>query len=111
MAAPDSALERLLAVEARLDRMLADEAVQAEALVRAATAEAAALEARLDQELAAATAQLDSRLTAERDARLAFAEEEAHRRLARYQSAGPFEVGELAAWVRDQVLAAVERPA
>lgn len=104
MASGGTGLEQLLQAEARLDRMLADEARQAEALVAAAEAEAAALADRVGSELAEVERDLEARLAAERDARLAFVERDAQRRLDCFQRLGPREVDAMAEWVMRQVL-------
>lgn len=104
MAADGTGLEQLLRAEERLDGVLAEEARQAAALVADAEAEASVLEGRLAAELAEATQALQARMAAERDARFAFAEGEARRRLACYARIGAQEVDDLAAWVVARVL-------
>ena len=111
MPADGSGLEQLLQAEERLNRMLAEEARQAEALVAAAETEARALAERLAEEVAEATRDLEARLAAERDARLAFAEGEARRRIGCFERIGPRETDELAEWVVRQVLGGVAESA
>lgn len=104
MGTPDTALERLLATEARLDALLAEEAAHAEALVRSAEAEAADLAQSLEAEIARATVEVDTRLRAEGDARVAFLEDEARRVLAAWQEVDDASLERLADWVVEQVL-------
>lgn len=104
MEPPVTALERLLATESRLDAMLAEEAARAEDLVRAAEAEAADLARSLEAEIAEVAHQVDARLGAERDARLAFLEDEARRSLAVYERVDDAAALRLAAWVVERVL-------
>jgi len=104
MGTPDTALERLLATEARLDALLAVEAASAEALVRAAQAEASGLAQSLEAEIARAAAEMDTRLRAESDARLGFMEDKARRTLAVWQEVDGGTLEQLAAWVVEQVL-------
>jgi hypothetical protein len=105
MPAGPSALERLLETERRLDTLIAEERLQAEATVKAAREEAARLERLLEEELAVCAQEVEQRLAAERDARLAFVEDEAGRALARFQSISEEQIGRLAEWVVEQVLA------
>jgi hypothetical protein len=110
MAIGESGLEQLLQAEERLSRMLEDEARQAEALVAAADAEASALAERLEQELAGLARNVEDRLAVERDARLAFAEEDARRRVTRFEAFTPGDIAALADWVVHQVLASGSEP-
>ncbi|HEX9892978.1 MAG TPA: hypothetical protein VGA78_03595 [Gemmatimonadales bacterium] len=108
MGSAPSALERLLNTEGRLDAMLAQEARDAEAILRAAQEEVVELEHRLEAELVSAAHEVDQRLAAERDARLAFIEDEARRSLEVLESVTPEQVGALAVWVVDRVLESID---
>lgn len=103
-----TALEQLLTTEARLDAVLQEEARQAEALVRAAEEEALELERRLEPELEQVTREVDERLEAERNARLAFVEDEARRALSAVEAVMPEQIETLADWVVDQVIRSID---
>jgi hypothetical protein len=88
--------------------LLQEEARRAEALVQAAEEEALELERRLEQELEQVTREVDARLEAERNARLAFVEDEARRALLAVQALTPEQIETLADWAVDQVIQSID---
>lgn len=85
-ASEDTDLDRLLAAEERLERMIADARVEAARLLTDATAAAAVGEQGLDAELAREAVTLETRMAAERAAREAEILAAAERAAARYEA-------------------------
>ena len=102
--APDSALARLLATEARLETMLAERRAAAEARVRAAEAGAARRLDEVEAELAAAAREIETRLARERADRMAAATERATAALRAFEQLDDAMVASLAEWVVGQVI-------
>jgi len=104
--APDSALARLLATEARLEAMLAECSTAAEARVRDAEAGAARRLDDVETELAVATREMEARLARERADRMASATARATAALAAFERLDEATVATLADWVVGQVIGA-----
>jgi vacuolar-type H+-ATPase subunit H len=102
--APDSALARLLATEARLETMLAECRAVAEARVRDAEAGAARRLGDVETELLDATHEMEARLARERRERLASATARATAALAAFEQLNDATVATLADWVVTQVI-------
>jgi len=105
-AAPESALARLLEVETRLEAMLEEAHLAAEATLRDARARAASRSGALAAELAAAESEVASAVAAQIAAQVAREEAALTRTRSRYERVDDRSVEALAAWVFDQVLAA-----
>jgi F0F1-type ATP synthase membrane subunit b/b' len=102
--APDTALARVLALEARLDQLLADAAVEAREIVRAADERARARMAELDRELARVREEVEAELEEARARAVAELQAGAGRKLEGYRAVDQARVEELAEWVARQVL-------
>jgi len=107
LGAPESALARLLAIEERIEALLATARRDADAVREAARAQVAARLDALAAELTAADAALGATLAREAESRI-FAERAAlDRRIGRYEALDDARVEELAAWLADEVLSGV----
>jgi hypothetical protein len=103
--APDSALARLLATEARLETMLVECRAAAEARVREAETSATGRLGEVKAEIAKAAREIESRLARERTDRLASATARATADTAAFERLDDARVAALAEWVVEQVVA------
>ncbi len=108
--APESALSRLLEVEARLEAMLEEAHAQGEATLAEARKRAEARGVALAAELAKVDGELSVTLAAEAAARMAEQRGAIARVRARYEAVDDRGVESLAAWVVERVLQSTGTP-
>jgi vacuolar-type H+-ATPase subunit E/Vma4 len=98
-----SALAALLAVEQRIDSMLAEHEAEATRIVQEARTQAAEIARGWDASLQTAIEQLRQQIDRERAATVRDIEANAEAEAARYRKLGPPEICELARWLATHV--------